>query len=417
MTLRRGVCLVRFDDQLGPGCLYSSGLDNKFAQKVCMKSHLSTLSLSSQASVSTDDYVESVIPFVDEGFIAFSTFFFIKDDTARGGKRTLGIVTLVDRSQQLSLYKSIPELAATIRDIASDLAKLGDPKEKLSDQIIDKLNQLTNMESLSVNFDIGMESVELIKQRLAEIEKTPEKTKPTSLDMDGNFEFLFEKIPDDLDKVIFALLKNERIVIVGEENAISLILATLKWFLPHKKLYNDLWTIPLVDAEALFSRSKESTTLHILGIQNQSFQELTESNQIVDDDVLIFNDEADQMKTSMKRMPLESKVVIDLNDGVIYSGISNRFCKRLLSTIKGKPYLQILEIISDHVDYLITRVSDLTELILGDVTSDRMQLFVDSAIDGELSLIITIINETNPNLMNRIMEFFSKYQLPLEVLF
>ncbi|GAI92164.1 unnamed protein product, partial [marine sediment metagenome] len=148
-----------------------------------------------------------------------------------------------------------------------------------------------------------------------------------------------------------------------------------------------------------------------------SFQELTESNQFVEDDVLIFDDEVDQIKSSMKKMPLESKVVIDLNDGKVYSGISNRFCLRLLNTIKDKPYLQILEIISDHVDYLITRVSDLTELVLSDVTSERIQLFVDSSTDGELSLIITIINETNPNLMARIMDLFSKYQLPLEVLF
>jgi hypothetical protein len=116
-------------------------------------------------------------------------------------------------------------------------------------------------------------------------------------------------------------------------------------------------------------------------------------------------------------MPLGSKVVVDLDAGEIFSGISNRFCLRLLNTIQGKPIALIKEIISDHVDYLISRVSDLTELILNNATQERIQLFIDSSLDGELSLIITIISETNPNLMNRIMILFAKYQLPLEVLF
>ncbi|NHK32934.1 MAG: hypothetical protein FK730_16425 [Asgard group archaeon] len=415
MNIRRGVCLVRFDDTQGPGCLFSTGLEKQFAQKVCMKSHLSTLSLSSSQWIESEEYVESVIPFIDEGFIAYSTFFFVDDDSARGGKRTLGIVTLVDRSQQLSLYKSIPEIAATVREIASELVKQGDPKEHLSDQIKKRLKQLSNLESLAVNFDKGIDSIDLIKQRIDKEEQLP-VVKPTSLVIDGSFEFLFSKIPENLDKVIFALLKNERIVIVGEKSEISLALATLKWFLPHKKLYNDLWTVPLVDAEALFSRSKESTTLHILGIQNDSFFELTDITH-EKDDVLIFNDEIDQHKKSLKRMPLESKVIIDLNDGTIYSGLSNRFCEKLLATIKNKQFDRIIEIISEHIDYLITRVSDLTELVLNDAPTVRIQNFVDNSLDGELSLITTIINETNPKLMVKMLEIFSKNQLPLDVLF
>ncbi len=416
MSLRRGVCLVRFDDKLGPGCLYSTGLEKQFAQKVCMKSHLSTLSLSSNQWKEADDYVESVIPFVDEGFIAYSTFFFIDDDTARGGKRTLGIVTLVDRSQQLSLYKSIPEIAVTVREIASELIKQGDPKEYLSNQIKEKLKQLLNIESLKVNFDKGIDSVDLIKQRLDKEEKIPEIIKPTSLVLEGSFEFLFSKIPNNLDKIIFALLKNERIVIVGKKDEISLALATLKWFLPHKKLYNDLWTVPLVDAEALFSRTKESTTLHILGIQNDSFNELV--NIISPEkDTLMFNSEVNNLKNKLWKMPLESKVIIDLNDGKIYSGLSNRFCEKLVSSIRNEPFDRIIEIISDHIDYLITRVSDLTELILNDAPVLRIQNFIDNSLDGELSLITTIINETNPKLMVKILEIFSKNKLPLDVLF
>ena len=56
---KRGVCLVRFDDKLGPGCVYHQGLDNNFAQKVCVKSHLSTMSLSSSQTFPEEEFIGS----------------------------------------------------------------------------------------------------------------------------------------------------------------------------------------------------------------------------------------------------------------------------------------------------------------------------------------------------------------------
>jgi hypothetical protein len=280
---KRGVCLVRFDDKMGPGCVYHQGLDNNFAQKVCVKSHLSTMSLSSSQVLPEEEFIESVIPFLDEGYIAYSTFFFVEDESARGGKRTLGIVTLVDRTEQMFLFKSIPEISATVKEIASDLTKNCDPNGALTSQIKEKLNQLLSLEDLKVDFDSTVDSVELIKKRISE-EKIaiPQEIKDPSLSsiLEGSFEFIFTRIPDGLDRIIHALLKNERILVFGQKDEIALTLATLRWFLPHKKIYNDLWTVPLLDAEALFSRTSDGTTLHALGIQSDSFYEILQLDNV-----------------------------------------------------------------------------------------------------------------------------------------
>ncbi|MBN1331017.1 MAG: hypothetical protein JXA54_16210 [Candidatus Heimdallarchaeota archaeon] len=418
MTYRRGVCLVRFDDKIGPNCLYQNGLDDLFVQKVCIKSQISTLSLSSSESLK-EEYIESIIPFLDEGFIAYSNFFYIKDQTARGGKRPWGIVTLVDKSEQMALYKNMPEISAIVKKIASELIKYQYNDINLSEQIKDKLNQLLKIENLVVNFDEDNDSVKLIKERI-DTESFQEEMVESNSDViisEGSFEFLFSRIPINLDRIIFALLKNERVLIFGEEKDISLILATLRWFLPHKKLYNDLWTVPLVDGEALFSRTSDSTNLHALGIHKESFQELFDSDNKFKDENLESLVKVNQELFKYDTETLETKVIVDIDNGSVIGGISNRFCQNLVDKIINNSYDKILEIISDYIDYLLGRVFDFIILILEEAEKELIEQFIENSIDGEVSLIVSIINETNPVVMQKLLEFFSKNEISLDVLF
>jgi hypothetical protein len=410
---KRGVCLVRFDDKLGPGCVYHQGLEDNFAQKVCVKSHLSTMSLSSSQKLPDEEFIESVIPFLDEGYIAYSTFFFVEDDSARGGKRTLGIVTLVDRTEQMFLFKSIPEISATVREIAIDFSQNCDPNGQLTIQIKDKLNQLLFLEELKVDFDSSIDSVELIKKRISE-EKiaVPQEIKDPSMGsiLEGSFEFILNRIPSGLDRVIHALLKNERILIFGQEDEIALSLATLRWFLPHKKVYNDLWTVPLLDAEALFSRSSDGTTLHALGIQSDSFYEILQLDNAN-------RDTFEAYYTQNKDIPIDSKVMVNLDGGRVIGGITNRFCLKLLEAIKIQTFEKALETIKEHIDYLLGRVNDLIVLLLTEPDKEKLEQFISDSIEGEISLIMTIINEATPSLMDKIIITFSTYHLPIDVLF
>ena len=420
MTQKRGVCLVRFDDILGPSCVYNTGLNNKFVEKVCLKSQLSTLSLSNNVNLSYNDFLESVIPFQDEGYTAYSTFFSIIDEKARGGKRTIGIITLVDSSENLFLYRTIPEISSTIKEIAFDINTLGDPKENLTERIKKKLRELLFIEKLKSTFNESNESVTLIKKRIQDEELLSNSqfdTQKMELLDEVSFEFLFNKIPIGLEKIIYALLRNERILVFGLKEEISLFLSTIRWFLPHKKIYNNLWTVPLIDAEALFSQTKDTTALHVLGIYTDDTNDISNvQNKTIEESLSLVNNDLTNLETK-NRFDFSEKVTINLNSGEVKGGLSNRFCEKLLENILNKTYDQILTIITDYINYLLTRVNDLTNIIIEQKSKDELEQFIENSIEGEISLIITIINETNPMLMTKLLKKFSENNITLDILF
>lgn len=428
MTAKRGVCLIRFDDQFGPGCLYSEGLDYSFAEKVSMKSHLSTLSLTSGSEIQKEDFVESVIPFLDEGYVAYSTFFFVKDESARGGRRALGIVALVDRSEQMSLYKSIPEISNSVRKIAEEIFKEGDPKGNLSDEVKDRLNELLKLETLPNALIDPTQSTDMVKNRVEKqqlqlkkeqqlFQKNINGKKPELIQL-GGFEFLLERISKYMDRVIHALLKNERILVVGKEEEIIAVLSTLKEFLPHKKIYSNLWTIPLLDAEALFSQSANQTILHVLAIRDDVFYDIIEINKSEYSEELL-SQCIDEKMTKLKDLPIKSKIVIDFNRGIVFGGVPNRFCEKLVDSINGCSNEKSKKLIERQIKYLLDRVNQITEIFLLNDKPDinRVTQFLSNASEGEVSLIISIIEDINQQLLEKIISFFSFHQLSLEVLF
>ena len=425
MVTKRGVCLIRFDDQYGPGCLYSEGLDASFAEKVSMKSHLSTLSLTDGTEFTSEEFIESVIPFLDEGYVAFSTFFFIEDSTARGGKRTIGIVALVDRTEQMSLYKSIPEISSAMRKIANELTEFGDPKNNLSDQVKSQLNSLLQPSSLPQILIDHTSSTELVKKRIEEQQPLKkqelfrsESSSDTSLLNINKIDFLLTKISADMNKIVHALLKNERILIIGKQEEIMTGLLGLKEFLPHKKVYNNLWSIPLLDAEALFSQSKDRTILHVLAIRNDVFAELIGYDELLLDKSKLEKFITDKM-SELNTFPIESKVVIDLSNGFVYGGIANNFCKKIINSIKNTPEEKALNLIQEQIKYLFDRMHHFTDFFLDNhpPAIQDIKQFMESASSGEISLIISILEDTNPQILERIINYFQHHQLSLEIFF
>ncbi len=385
-----------------------------------MKSHLSTLSLTTGTGIIHEDFVESVIPFIDEGYVAYSTFFFVDDETARGGKRTLGIVTLVDRSEQMSLFKSIPNISTSVKEIANDLLSQGDPLDNLPDQIKLRLSKLLQLEVLDSSTRDPTDSTALIKQRIENelASGLPTSERITNIkEQKADFEFLFRKIPTCMDRIIHALLKNERILIVGSKEEISVTIATLREFLPHKETYSDPWSVPIVDAEALFSKSADDTIIHVLGILDETFYDLIDmekypiSNPVLDYCV-------EDMMDSLQELPISSKMVIDFTQGKIFGGVTNQFCLKLFKSINGVDSTKAIQLISDQINHLIERVNQLSDLFLfGLPAKDLVQQFLANSSEGEISLIVSIIEDVNPKLLSLVLKYFSENHLTLEVLF
>ena len=416
MMERRGICFVRFDDKLGPTCIYSKNVEERLLKKVAMKSHLSTLSLTSDLDSTQKDFFDSIIPLPDEGYIAYSTYFFVKDNSARGGNRAFGIILLADQSQQMFFYKSIPEISANVKEIAKEIIKDGDPKRTLDIDTRHKLNELLDIENLQVEFVDSTGSLDLIKQRIRKEEPAQLLTMSENLTADyheGSFDFLVQKMSTCLDRIIHALLSNERILVVGRHDEIIITLYTLKEFLPHRKIYNDPWMAPMADAEVLYSKTAEKLSLHILGIREESiysdinYDERERTKQVLRYSSIDFSE-------FQRSFPISSKVVIDFYQGVVYGGVTNNFCVHLFESIKNTEYEDAKQIIKDKINYLIDKSNKLKDVFFDEENiKDNFIQFLSGCMKGELSLLMKFIDDINPQLHQRISSYITLNKIPL----
>lgn len=410
----RGVCFVRFDDNLGPCCIYSKDIDEDFQKKVVLKSHLSTLSLVANAKVSQKDFFDSIIPFPDENYIAYSTYFYIKDKSARGGNRTFGIVLIVEQSEQMNFYKSIPEISANAKHLAKKMIEVGDSSSKLHRNIKEDLEKLMDIENLQVEFADTTGSLDLIKQRISAEETSGKSLFSTETINDqfiGSFDFLFQKMASSLDCIINTLLLNERILVVGRHDEIVMTMYTLREFLPHKRIYNDPMMIPMADAEVLYSKTEDTITLHILGLREESIYSI------------MTIDERERMESSLEysnldfteflgNFPITSKIVIDFYQGKVFGGESNSFCVNLLSEIKDKDFDESKRIIKTQINSLLENTNQIREIFLReDLIKSEIDLFLENIREGEMQFILKIIEDVNPRLKDKILSYFSQEQL------
>ena len=411
MNNKRGICFVRFDDRIGPCCIYSKDINEAFQKKIAMKSHLSTLSLVAKSEISQEDFFSSIIPFPDEEYIAYSTYFYIEDKNARGGNRAFGIVLLVEQTEQMFFYKSIPEISANVIHLAKEIVKVGDPSSKLDRNIKKELENLMNIEELQVEYSDTTGSLDLIKQRISDEESSGKSLFITETNGDqfiGSFDFLFQKMSTSLDRIINTLLLNERILIVGRHDEIIMTMYTLREFLPHKKIYNDPMMIPMADAEVLYSKTENKITLHILGLREESiYSTLT-------------TDERDRMESSLEysevdfteflnNFPITSKIVIDFYQGKVFGGETNSFCVNLLNEIKDLDFDESKQIIKTQINSLLEKTNQIREIFHGEeIKPSEIDLVLENIGEGEIQFILKIIEDFNPKLKDKILSYFSQ---------
>jgi len=315
-------------------------------------------------------------------------------------------------------YKSIPELSTAIKQIAQELIKSNITSDRdITSEIKEQMQKLLKLESLPLDFDSKNDSIQMIKERVLKEEKKHilEADLEDKIISEGSFDFLFSKVPEGLEKVVFALLKNERVLVFGRKQEISLTLATLRWFLPHKKLYNDVWTVPLVDAEALFSRHEDSVTLHVLGIESSVYKDIFQ--QTSDTPIKQPHSSMETFQTEQPAsLPFQNMVIINLDTGEVTGGLSNGFCKQLVQSINERTFDEVLKKISEQIEYLLERVFDLIILVLDEADKPSFEQFIENAIEGEITLLTAIISDTNPHVFQKLLESFKKHKLPLEIL-
>ena len=417
MTNKRGVCLVRFDDKIGPYCAYAKNIGEEFQSKVAMKSHLSTLSLVAGKVETEKDFFNSIIPFPDENFIAYSTYFYIPDESARGGNRALGIVLLVEQSQQMVFYKFLPKISAKMKKIANKIRENKNPEKVITKEIRRYLNKLLEIEKLQMDYNDSTGSLDLVKERISSEKPTEtlvtEESMPL-IDQEVSFDFLFEKMPTCLESIVYTLLSNDRVLVVGRQDEILITLSTLKEFLPHKKVYNDPWMAPIADALILYSKTAEDTKLHILGIREESiYSDLSYDERERSQQTLRYS--SIDFEEFLYSFPITSKLVVDFYQGVVYGGFKNQFCKELLELIKKSDFDDAKQIIKTEINYLLENTNKIRDIFLNEENLvENFQRFLRETKKGELPLLMKMIEDINPQLHNRIATFINQNQLQID---
>ncbi|MFW9992231.1 MAG: hypothetical protein ACFFD4_09315 [Candidatus Odinarchaeota archaeon] len=109
-----GVCFAAFDDRRGPVPVYTN-LESGLANKVAVKSIVSTLSA---AQDSRHVEGEAIIPFPDEGLVAFIYYCSLDQLTETGDNRVISLSFLTEAERVNMLYQTAPKLSSQARLIS-----------------------------------------------------------------------------------------------------------------------------------------------------------------------------------------------------------------------------------------------------------------------------------------------------------
>ncbi|MHA2298781.1 MAG: hypothetical protein ACXADA_22325 [Candidatus Hodarchaeales archaeon] len=213
-----------FDPKLGPIPIFSTNKGNEeFGQKIAFKSQL-TLSMV-DTSIET---AEAVLPFPDAGKIAFVFLFGIRTTSSDTDPHTKCVASLSyteDISEQINLYKKIPLLKKQATSIANalkaDFLYTGRGQQKLSKKLIELLRNYG--EALEIEMDV-------IESELASKKISIRESK------EGTIDYLLKTIKKGLEVVIYALIVEEPVIVIGDLTTTPLVIGSLELLVPFKML-------------------------------------------------------------------------------------------------------------------------------------------------------------------------------------
>lgn len=350
INLDISVCFAAFDDKMGPISIYHNGITKNLADEVAVKVMVGSLSLHNNEGVK-DITGESIIPFTKQNKIAFSYFFTIPAPHLRGRVRSCALIVLMDEDQQLQMYRSAPVLSIQCKRISKLIGERYTFNKPLSNGIKKKIDRLMNIH------DFKLEIEEFYAARKITISKSKKK---------GSLKFLERLIKKDLDKAIFAILLGKKIVVTGDEVMAEVAIASLEMFSPHKELRKVYWTNQIVEADLIGTRRNLAKAY-------------------------------------------EDAVIIDMEKGKVLGGSSSKFCKNLLSKLKGLNDRQVISLIHSEVNVIISSATLLADLAMKrQIGKKEISKAAKQFNSEKMGIIKVIAKEMNPPFAERIDELATK---------
>ncbi len=331
------VCFVTFDDAIGPISAYHKNLSEPIANEIAVKVMIGSLSIHTDNNQALCG--ESIIPFSKQNKIAFSYLFAIPAPKLRGGMRSCSLVVLMNAKEQLQMYRLAPILSTQCKRISKLIMEkyvFGRPLPGIIKQRIETLMDIQSFK---------MEVEEFYAARKITISKS--KTK-------GSIQFLNKVVKKDLDKAILAILVGKPVVVTGDEVMTEIAIASLEIFSPHKELRKVFWTNQIVDADLIGTKKNLAKAY-------------------------------------------EDAVVVDLIKGKVSGGEQSKFCKSLLSSLKGLNEERVIDTVNDRINEIITSANILADLAMKREVSRSEISDIASQFNSEkMGIIVVIAKSMNP---------------------
>lgn len=361
--MQNDVIFSVFDHKKGPVILYSSLESLEDAKTVAVRSFIAIGAMEEKEDLSGK---HAVVPLPALNKIAFYHMFGVnKKETQDGSSAWATIGYVSDSTESINFYRSLPVLQENIQRIVDFIQKA-----------FTYSNQDTGLEDVVIKTLASLHST--IQETKAEEVTTPTPTitpvKDTQEIVSEDFEvgdlaFLFEYLSEDLDKVIYSLLLEEPVILIGDiRDIMQKVIASLEFIVPHRLLTKQYLTS--------YIDPKDKNLL--IGSSHVNFLKKYKNYT---------NIYVDQRRITSKIKGVPS--------------ITN-----LLNTLKIAPKGTQRTVIRTYIDNLLTKAAQLMELCEKEqVAIDEIRNFRGELKGDELNVVIAMVRKYAPHFEGKLFHF------------
>ncbi|MHA2246721.1 MAG: hypothetical protein ACXADY_17390 [Candidatus Hodarchaeales archaeon] len=361
--MQNDVIFSVFDQKKGPVILYSSLEQLENAKKVAVRSFIAIGAMEEKEDLSGK---HAVVPIPTLNKIAFYYMFRVdKKDTSGNTSCWATIGYMNESTDSIDFYRTLPLIQENIQKIVVLIQKnftYSEKDNKLKKIIIESMTSLqTPMQEKPVGTGSTPDSAIIAEETTTQVVLEDFKI--------GDLAFLFEYLPQDLDKVIYSLMLEDPVIIVGNiRDIVQKVVASLEFVVPHRLLTK---------------------------------QYLTNYIEPKGKDLLICSSHVNFLKKykNFTSINVDNRQVTSKIKGV--PSITN-----LINTLQIAPKETQKTVIHRYVDNLLSKAAELMELCEKEqIGRDEIRNFRGDLKGDELNVVIAIVRKYSPQFEGKLFYF------------
>lgn len=361
--MQNDVIFSVFDHKKGPVILYSSIDSLDSAKKIAVRSFIAIGAMEEKQDLSGK---HAVVPLPALNKIAFYYMFRVdRKDTKESPSCWATIGYMNESSESIDFYRTLPVIQEHIQKIVELIQKnyaYSEKDTKLKKVIIESIASLqTPIQEKARAIVTPSTTVPMQDVRTTEVAYEDFKI--------GDLAFLFEYFPEDLDKVIYSLMLEEPVLVIGDvRDLIQKVVASLEFLVPHRLL------------------KKQYLTTYI---------------DPKDQDLLVCSSHV----KFLKKYKNETHINVDKRDVTSrIKGVPSIY--NLITTLQIAPKETQQTVIRTYIDNLLAKAAELMELCEKEqINSHEIRNFRGDLKSDELNIVIAMVRRYAPQFEDKLFHF------------